>query len=199
MRQWGRPEAQEQEPTRVELLPSPPPAPLRMEVEVEATPTPTEGLIAIKGAAKDKRLTLLERLAKAKAESALSQTTPASTPALETDPPVVSKGRGLRARIQLKIKLESENKQFRHNLNTSKAQSLRLRLLQAKQAREAEETDVVLRKLDMEDRRKEVRRRLMVLKMMEAETGQERRARELRERLMARKKMNAAAGGAAAA
>jgi E3 ubiquitin-protein ligase Topors len=158
-------------------------------------------LLTIKGAARDgadiKRLTLLERLAKAKAERAAAASTltiPSPTPIEEEPPPITTKGRGLRARIQLKIKLESENKQFRHNLNTSKAQALRTRLLEAKAKREAEETDLGLKRLDIIDRKKEVRRRLMVLKMMAAETDQERRARELRDRLMARKRGNLGLG-----
>jgi E3 ubiquitin-protein ligase Topors len=67
-------------------------------------------------------------------------------------------------------------------------------LLEAKAKREAEETDLGLKRLDIIDRKKEVRRRLMVLKMMAAETDQERRARELRDRLMARKRGNLGLG-----
>jgi len=151
--------------------------------------------LTIKGAARDttetKRLTLLERLAKAKAEGAVK---PTPSPPIESPTDVVEpdmkvvKGRGIRARIQLKIKLESEKKQFRHNVNESKAQVLRRLLLESKARREAEETDSTLKRLDMIDRQREVRRRLMVLKMMAAETDQERRARELREKLLARKK-----------
>jgi E3 ubiquitin-protein ligase Topors len=151
--------------------------------------------LTIKGAARDtaetKRLTLLERLAKAKAEGAVK---PIPSP-VENDIPntdvdmKVIKGRGIRARIQLKIKLESEKKQFRHNVNESKAQALRHLLLESKARREAAETDLTLKRLDMIDRQREVRRRLMVLKMMAAETDQERRARELREKLLARKAM----------
>jgi E3 ubiquitin-protein ligase Topors len=157
--------------------------------------------LTIKGAARDstetKRLTLLERLAKAKAEGAVRPTpSPATVEIVDTpdaagtiDPEVKTiKGRGIRARIQLKIKLESEKKQFRHNVNESKAQELRRRLLESKARREAEETDLTLKRLDMIDRQREVRRRLMVLKMMAAETDQERRARELREKLLARKR-----------
>lgn len=165
-------------------------------------------LLSIKGAAKDlaataaavettsiplteaeiKRQKLLERLAKAKAKSS---STPPLNPDKTQPPPVpepeITKGRGLRARIQLKLKLESEKKTFRHTCNISKAQSLRQRLLLAKAAREAEETDQTLRRLDIIDRKRELRRRLMVVKMMAAETGSERRARELRERLVARR------------
>jgi E3 ubiquitin-protein ligase Topors len=163
--------------------------------------------LSIKGAARDsvetKRLTLLERLAKAKAEGSVKPsptptgTSKPSAAIIDTvdgagtiDPDVKTiKGRGIRARIQLKIKLESEKKQFRHNVNESKAQALRRVLLENKARREAEETDLTLRRLDMIDRQREVRRRLMVLKMMAAETDQERRARELREKLLARKAM----------
>lgn len=173
-------------------------------------------LLSIKGAAKDlavpgsginteseadtKRRKLLEKLAKLKAEA--TSTRP-STTATETTPPLdttaeIVKGRGMRsivrARIQLKIKLESEKATFRHNVNESKAQELRRRLLEAKAKREAEETDLTLKRLDMIDRRRELRRRLMVVKMMAAETESERRARELREKLMARKQATAAAG-----
>jgi E3 ubiquitin-protein ligase Topors len=72
-------------------------------------------------------------------------------------------------------------------------------LLEAKAKREAEETDLGLKRLDIIDRKKEVRRRLMVLKMMAAETDQERRARELRDRLMARKRGNLGLGVTVAA
>jgi E3 ubiquitin-protein ligase Topors len=167
-----------------------------METESETT------MIAIKGAAKeqdlDKRKKLLERLAKAKAQLApppLVSSTPASAPAPSIDVGETKRARltrDIRSRIQLKIKLESEKKQFRTNINESKAQELRRKLLEAKAKREAEETDLVLKRLDMIDRKREVRRRLMVLKMMAAETDQERRARELREKLVARK---AAASG----
>lgn len=158
-----------------------------------------------------KRQKLLDRLAKLKSEYT-TKTPPLSDhkndPAIpptdgdgdgdggaEPDVDVeveVVKGRGTsrsinRARIQLKLKLESEKKTFRHSLNISKAQELRQRLLETKARREAEETDATLRRLDLVDRKRELRRRLMVVKMMAAETGQERRARELRERLMARK------------
>jgi len=156
--------------------------------------------LTIKGAARDtvetKRLTLLERLAKAKAEGQ-AKIIPVETGegivATEPDMKVI-KGRGIRARIQLKIKLESEKKQFRHNVNESKAQALRHLLLESKARREAAETDLTLKRLDMIDRQREVRRRLMVLKMMAAETDQERRARELREKLLARKALLKAEG-----
>lgn len=180
-------------------------------------------LLSIKGAAKtlpavssvtvsevdSKRQKLLDRLAKAKSE-ALVKTPPLTTDSVASTLPIpmtdmepdaevgVVKGRGAsrlinRARIQLKLKLESEKKTFRHSLNISKAQELRQRLLDAKARREAEETDNTLKRLDVVDRKRELRRRLMVVKMMAAETESERRARELRERLMARKM--AMAGG----
>lgn len=182
MRSWGKP--------KVELLPSPPPATLRMDDDpIETDHTAETTALTIKGAARDpvetKRLTLLERLAKAKAEGSIKPPTPAEA---VPDEAKTIKGRGLRARIQLKIKLESEKKQFRHNVNESKAQELRRILLESKAKREAEETDLTLKRMDVLDRKMEVRRRLMVLKMMAAETDQERRARELREKLLARKR-----------
>jgi E3 ubiquitin-protein ligase Topors len=199
-------------PQRVELMPSPPSAALRMEEDVEL-PAVSSGL-SIKGAAKEsampsKRLTLLERLAKAKAEAASNNSTlplPEPEPIIPTpvgilhddsildpliSPPTVIKGRGkevVRARIALKMKLENEKQTFRRNANESKAQELRRRLLESKAQRQAQETDATLRELDRIDRAKEVRRRLMVLKMMAAETDAERRARELREKLQARKR-----------
>jgi len=191
MRSWGQ--------NHKELLPSPPPAALRMDEDPEDHVAETTAL-TIKGAAKDptetKRLTLLERLAKAKAEGAVKPTpSPVENDTPDVDMKVI-KGRGIRARIQLKIKLESEKKQFRHNVNESKAQALRHLLLESKARREAAETDLTLKRLDMIDRQREVRRRLMVLKMMAAETDQERRARELREKLLARKALLLAEGKA---
>jgi E3 ubiquitin-protein ligase Topors len=188
MRAWGQ--------NHKELLPSPPPAALRMDEDKEDHVAETTAL-TIKGAARDttetKRLTLLERLAKAKAEGAIKPIPASVDNTIENNNPDVDmkviKGRGIRARIQLKIKLESEKKQFRHNVNESKAQALRHLLLESKARREAAETDLTLKRLDMIDRQREVRRRLMVLKMMAAETDQERRARELREKLLARKAM----------
>ncbi|WWD16880.1 hypothetical protein CI109_101312 [Kwoniella shandongensis] len=101
----------------------------------------------------------------------------------------------VRARLKLRLKLENERAQFRRNVAESKAQELRRRLLEAKAKREAQEEvegyggmDSVLKKMDTEERRKEVRRRLMRLKMIEAETESERRQRELREKLLARKR-----------
>lgn len=184
MRSWGKP--------KVELLPSPPPAALRMDDDpIETDHTAETTALTIKGAARDpvetKRLTLLERLAKAKAEGSIKPLAP-TEPAPSLDETKTIKGRGIRARIQLKIKLESEKKQFRHNVNESKAQELRRMLLESKAKREAEETDLTLKRMDVLDRKMEVRRRLMVLKMMAAETDQERRARELREKLLARKR-----------
>ena len=186
MRSWGQ--------NHKELLPSPPPAALRMDEDPADHVAETTAL-TIKGAARDmtetKRLTLLERLAKAKAEGAVKPIPAAVDNTSENNNPdmdvKVIKGRGIRARIQLKIKLESEKKQFRHNVNESKAQALRHLLLESKARREAAEKDLTLKRLDMIDRQREVRRRLMVLKMMAAETDQERRARELREKLLARK------------
>jgi E3 ubiquitin-protein ligase Topors len=186
MRSWGQ--------NNKELLPSPPPAALRMDEDPADHVAETTAL-TIKGAARDttetKRLTLLERLAKAKAEGAVRPIpSPVENDTTNTDVDMkVIKGRGIRARIQLKIKLESEKKQFRHNVNESKAQALRHLILESKARREAAETDLTLKRLDMIDRQREVRRRLMVLKMMAAETDQERRARELREKLLARKAM----------
>jgi E3 ubiquitin-protein ligase Topors len=186
MRTWGNKE-------QVELLPSPPPATLRMDDDpIETDHAAETTALTIKGAARDpnetKRLTLLERLAKAKAEGSVS-VNPPPIPSVATESELKTiKGRGIRARIQLKIKLETEKKQFRHNVNESKAQELRRMLLESKAKREAEETDLTLKRLDVLDRKMEVRRRLMVLKMMAAETDQERRARELREKLLARKR-----------
>jgi len=212
LRAWGREEKQP-----IELLPSPPSAPLRMDsdaADVESQPVLVP-LLSIKGAAKElepKRKSLLERLAKAKAEAASNGTiiTATTTPASPVDTttaapllphsisePTILKGRGLRevvrARIALKMKLENERATFRHNVNESKAQELRRRLLEAKARREAEETDATLKRLDRIDRQAEVRRRLMVAKMMAAETEAERRARELREKLLARKRSMAEA------
>jgi E3 ubiquitin-protein ligase Topors len=189
MRTWGNKE-------QVELLPSPPPATLRMDDDpIETDHAAENTALTIKGAAREpnetKRLTLLERLAKAKAEGSVSVNpppVPIPTQAETESELKIIKGRGIRARIQLKIKLESEKKQFRHNVNESKAQELRRVLLESKAKREAEETDLTLKRLDVLDRKMEVRRRLMVLKMMAAETDQERRARELREKLLARKR-----------
>ncbi|KAK8861223.1 hypothetical protein IAR55_002042 [Kwoniella newhampshirensis] len=110
----------------------------------------------------------------------------------------------VRARLKLRLKLETERAQFRRNVAESKAQELRRRLLEARAKREAQEEvegfggmDIVLKKMDTEERRKEVRRRLMRLKMIEAETESERRQRELREELLARKKGRVGVAGPA--
>jgi E3 ubiquitin-protein ligase Topors len=172
-------------------------------------------VLSIRGAAKvepvssSARLSLLERLAKAKTEAAAlngAPLTPIFTvkwevplkPLTNGDVPTISdptlspgaalKSPGVRAivqaRLRLRLKLASEKKVFVYNQNESKAQELRRMLLEARARREADETDAVLRKLDKVDRAREVRRRLMVEKMMAAETESERRARELKERLM---------------
>lgn len=165
-------------------------------------------VLSIRGASKAEitptnlRLSLLERLAKAKAESAASkQSTQLPSPttikveSLIPDPILTSSDTGVslkspgvraivQARLKLRLKLASERKVFVYNQNESKAQELRRVLLEARARREAEETDAVLRKMDKIDRAREVRRRLMVEKMMAAETESERRARELKEKLM---------------
>ncbi|KAI9632201.1 uncharacterized protein MKK02DRAFT_30074 [Dioszegia hungarica] len=149
-------------------------------------------------------LTLKERLAKAKAEAlGLAQTPLPENPAeitaedlLETSPTAPSAPRrsisGLketvRARLRLRLKLESERANFRHNIAESRAQELRRQLLEAKVTRQAAETDAVLRRMDRLDWQKEVRRRLMVEKMLQAETEGEKRARELKEKLSAEKR-----------
>lgn len=210
MREWGK-------KPPVELLPSPPPSHLRMETSpsTEAakadrdwlSPSVHEShqaraaakLLSIKGAANEnenqaeaKRRILLERLAKLKSEPKPPSMPTSLTEGPDSSTAEVVKGRGMksivRARIQLKLKLESEKATFRHNVNESKAQELRRRLLDAKARREAEETDLTLKRLDMIDRKRELRRRLMVVKMMAAETESERRARELKERLLERKR-----------
>lgn len=177
--------------------------PLRMETEVAERPG-----LSIKGAAAGsegpKRLSLLERLAKAKAEGA-APTLPAlpENPAEinaedlidPTAPPALSARRSssglketIRARLRLRLKLESERANYRHNIAESKAQELRRRLLEAKVIRQAAETDSVLKRMDRLDWQREVRRRLMVEKMMAAETEGERRARELKDRLSKEKR-----------
>ncbi|WVR04167.1 hypothetical protein IAU60_001167 [Kwoniella sp. DSM 27419] len=107
----------------------------------------------------------------------------------------------VRARLALKLKLESEKASLKRNVAESKAQELRRMLLEAKARREAEQVasnyggmDQVLRKMDPEERKREVRRRLMRLKMMEAETDGERRTRELKEKLLAKKRGKVGAG-----
>ncbi|WRT65329.1 uncharacterized protein IL334_002272 [Kwoniella shivajii] len=273
MRAWGQPI-----PKKVELLPDPGEPPLRMDelveepevVEVkEEQDIIKEGMgkngLSIRGAAKSvepqqpttltARQKLLEKLAKAKAQSAtpipqkststcngmtvqqitmrerlaklkaesswtgfipdpdsisddkaivspksnLAEISPPPIPHTISDPTSSSQSatgvRALvRARIKMKLKLESEKATFRRNVNESKAQELRRRLLESKAKKEAEEVinnyggmDKVLRKMTTEERKKEVRRRLMMLKMIEAETENERRTRELKEKLLARK------------
>jgi E3 ubiquitin-protein ligase Topors len=94
----------------------------------------------------------------------------------------------VRARLRLRIKLESERASLKHSRDESKAQELRRLLLEAKVRRQAAETDATLRKMDRLERKAEVRRRLMVLKMMAAETDGERKQRELKERLLGEKR-----------
>lgn len=195
MRPWG---VSDKQP--VELLPSSP------VIAPEEAPEPTG--LSIKGAAAvgpPKRLTLLERLAKAKAET---NDKPILIPSTHENPaeinaedlldplqPSISDLSSIprrsisglketvRARLRLRLKLESERANLRHNIAESKAQELRRRLLEAKVIRQAAESDSVLKRMDRLDWQKEIRRRLMVEKMMQAETESERRARELKERL----------------
>jgi E3 ubiquitin-protein ligase Topors len=108
-------------------------------------------------------------------------------PPLSTLPPVFSSPSArtaLRARLKLRLKLANEKKSY----TESRAQTLRLQILENRARREAEETDAVLRRLDKGDRDKEIRRRLMVEKMLSAETESERRARVLKERLVGERK-----------
>ena len=207
LREWAKP--------KIELLPSPPPAQLRMEMEdedvldigeeeldvVEEEIVPSS--LTIKGAARppSKRLSLLDRLAKAKAEAAAlngSVLTPINenTPVSPVLPPSISDPTSSRAsvreavhsRLRLRLKLESEKATMKHNMNESKAQELRRTLLKAKERRQAKETDATLRKMDQLERAMEVRRKLMVMKMMAAETEGERKERELKERLVAERR-----------
>ncbi|ORY27653.1 hypothetical protein BCR39DRAFT_594419 [Naematelia encephala] len=186
----------------VELLPSPPEAPLAMDVVVDPLELPEAApSLSIRGAAKVEpasRLKLVERLARAKAEAETNPIPP--LPHSISDPSVstigtVLKSSGVRAivqaRLRLRQKLASEKQVFVYNQNETKAQELRRRLLEARARREAEETDAVLRKLDRADRAREIRRRLMVEKMMAAETEVERRQRELKEKLMGERKAKA--------
>jgi E3 ubiquitin-protein ligase Topors len=94
----------------------------------------------------------------------------------------------VRARLRLRLKLESERTSLKHSRDESKAQELRRVLLEAKARRQAAETDATLRKMDRLERKAEVRRRLMVLKMMAAETEGERKQRELKEKLLGEKR-----------
>lgn len=213
MRMWGV-TAKVQ---RVELLPDEPvpTKPLRAEIE-EETIQPS---LTIKGAAvvepPSRRLTLRERLAKAKGETIPPPILPIASPeaisgdllnlpehtaeinaedllATSASAPPRRSLSGLketvRARLRLRLKLEAERADLRHNIAESKAYELRRRLLEAKVERQAADTDAVLRKMDRLDRQKEVRRRLMVEKMLQAETEGEKRARELKERLTAEKR-----------
>jgi hypothetical protein len=161
--------------------------------EEDAPPDLENGGLHIRGVAKadvpitSKREALLEKLAKAKAESASIFTeqllnTP-SEPAMAS--PAVRAV--VKARLKLRLKLASEKKSY----TESRAQWLRIQILEARAKRETEETDAVLRRLDKVDRDREIRRRLMVEKMMNAETESERRARELKERLLGEKKARA--------
>ncbi|OCF34107.1 hypothetical protein I316_04055 [Kwoniella heveanensis BCC8398] len=102
----------------------------------------------------------------------------------------------VRARLALKLKLENEKATLRHNIAESKAKELRRLLLERKALKEAEEVasnyggmDHVLKKMSTDERKREVRRRLMRLRVMEAETENERRSRELKEKLMAKKRL----------
>jgi E3 ubiquitin-protein ligase Topors len=144
---------------------------------------------------------LLEKLAKAKAEAQTQKVDVADVidekptipplPHSKSDPTSASNG-GVRsavlARLRLKLKLASEKKSYVFNQNESRAQALRAQILEARARRQATETDAVLRHMDKLDRAREVRRRLMVAKMMAAETESERRARELKDKLMGEKK-----------
>lgn len=192
----------------VELLPSPPRRALAMDEQVEdgssgSAAAPAAGL-SIRGAAPTApaRLTLLERLKKAKAEAAVRESTKQgkTTPPLEPVVPAATADAlepamskpgvraAVQARLRLRLKLASEKKTYVFNQNESRAQALRAQILEAKARREAAEPDEVLKTMDKVDRAREVRRRLMVLKMMAAETDSERRARELKEKLMGEKK-----------
>jgi len=175
------------------------------EVEVEGAAAAEASALTIRGAAAgpSSKLTLLERLQKAKAEAAAKNTVPASTsPAPIAPPPLVHSTSdpdntamskpgvraAVQARLRLRLRLASEKKSYVYNQNESRAQLLRDQILAAKAKREASETDAVLKHMDKVDRAREVRRRLMVLKMMAAETESERRARELKEKLLGDKK-----------
>lgn len=190
---------------RIELLPSPPPPPLRMdEWEKEESPSTEHPSISIRGAAAAPvaKLTLFEKLQKAKAEAVSKNVDAPPTSVIYTPPPLVHSTSdpaeaamskpgvraAVQARLRLRLKLASEKKAYVYNQNESRAQILRAQILEAKAKREADETDAVLRHMDKVDRAREVRRRLMVLKMMAAETDSERRARELKEKLMGDKK-----------
>ncbi|CAD6582864.1 MAG: hypothetical protein TREMPRED_003407 [Tremellales sp. Tagirdzhanova-0007] len=209
--------AREARPSKpVELLPSPPSAPLRMDTDdgmAEVLDNSGIPVLSIRGAAKlessitPTRLSLLARLAKAKAEAAASNDidiaptspqnvddTPIKTSSSDPlqSPESALKSPGVRAivqaRLRLRLKLVSEKKAFVYNQNESKAQELRRMLLETRARREAEETDAVLRTMDRSDRAREMRRRLMAETMKAAETESERRARELKEKILGERK-----------
>ncbi|WWC98942.1 hypothetical protein V866_005836 [Kwoniella sp. B9012] len=109
-----------------------------------------------------------------------------------------------RREIRIKTRLETERIIYVKNTNESKAQELRRKILENKARREREQMesnyggmkdDKILSSMDVEERRKEVRRRLMRLKMLGAETEQERRARVLKERLMEKKRKSSLLNG----
>ena len=194
---------------KVELLPSPPPPPLRMDenaTSAEPVPIAEEGEgeangLSIRGAAAAPRKTLLERLAAAKAEAASKVHGASATdialvidtkadPLASTSTNIIPTGvrAAVQARLRLKLKLASEKKAYVFNQNESRAQALRAKILEARARREATETDEQLRYMDRLDRAREIRRRLMVAKMMAAETESEKRARELKEKLLGERK-----------
>ncbi|WWC69014.1 uncharacterized protein I206_102950 [Kwoniella pini CBS 10737] len=97
----------------------------------------------------------------------------------------------------LRSRLSNEKLIFTRNVNESKAQELRRRLLEIKAIKEKEQIDNnyggmdnILMKMNVEERKKEVRRRLMRLKILNAETDQERKQRELKEKLIAKRKLS---------
>ncbi|WVW79787.1 hypothetical protein I302_101757 [Kwoniella bestiolae CBS 10118] len=111
-------------------------------------------------------------------------------------PPKSRLSESKRRSIRIKTRLETERVLYVKNTNESKAQELRRKILEHKARREKEQiesnygniaNDEVLRKMDSDERKREVRRRLMSLKMLSAETKAERRQRELKERLMKRR------------
>lgn len=204
MRAWGG-------DSHVELLPSPPPTQSGLDTYLETeedilAELPTNSL-SILGAAKDaaaplstKKLSLQERLALAKAEAASKAQSAAGTDGGAIAPPALphsisepAPGRAglketVRARLRLRLKLESERGILSYNTNETRAQELRRRLIEARERRQAAETDATLKRLDRLERAKEIRRRLMAAKMLAAETEGERKARELREKLVAEKR-----------
>ncbi|RSH94263.1 hypothetical protein EHS25_004066 [Saitozyma podzolica] len=207
----GKEEQRVERVGRVELLPSPPAAPLRMDETSEeamdldevdtrigaAVISPLSHGLSIRGAAKEvepRRLSLLERLAKAKAEAAGS-TSKGTTASAAPPPAALVTASGIVSTIIPPTAAEvsggdvSQPPHLRHHFrDESKAQELRRLLLEAKARRQAAETDATLRKMDRLERKAEVRRRLMVLKMMAAETEGERKQRELKEKLLGEKR-----------